>query len=128
MRSLTYVVDICPIGWKRAGLNGNRFFDRQKEEKLLFGLHLNQQHKDIRPFDIPIELDITYYFPYPRKTAKIKPTYYSNVPDLDNLIKMTCDILTDCNIITDDRIIAKIISSKLYGMIPRTEFTIRELE
>ena len=50
-------------------------------------------------------------------------------PDLSNLIKLLEDAIVDTKVVlTDDRIISKIIAKKVYDDNPRTEFILRELE
>lgn len=129
MREKHYHIPISPVAWKRAALNTKycRIYDTQKHEKLAFGLYLKQQHKDEPQFKLPTFLDITFYFPLTKRARKENLVYYDSIPDADNCIKMILDILKDCEILSDDRIIVGINSWKLYGDPGRTEFTLKEL-
>ena len=51
--------------------------------------------------------------------------YHSNKPDLDNLVKLICDILQP-QIIKDDSQVCVLQAEKRYGE-PRTEVTIQEI-
>ena len=57
-----------------------------------------------------------------------KPAHYhTSTPDLDNLQKF---ILDSCKniVLVDDRYVASISTRKIYSTIPRTEFTVTEIE
>jgi len=126
-REKKYVIKIAPIAWKRPGLSGHRFFDGQQAEKVMFGLHLRNQHKDEPLFDKAIEIDITFYMPTPAsKKIKTGIQYHSTIADIDNLTKFVFDAMKSV-LITDDRIISILHARKIYAKVPRTEFTIREL-
>lgn len=128
-RQRKYVVELPPQPWQRAGLYEKRFFDRQRREKLAYGLYLQKQHKNEPLFVGPISLRTVFYLKEPvlLKERNNSPVpYHYKRPDLDNLVKFFLDsahgILYD-----DDKIIAEIIAKKLYAKKPRTEIEIIEL-
>lgn len=133
MRTKTYIVKQPPTPWQRARINGNRFFDGQKDLKVIYGIYLQQQHDDEPLFSRPIEMDITFYMPTPlavefriRKKKNEIDAYHRSRPDLDNMIKFCLDAIKDV-LITDDKIIYAITARKVYDDDPRTEFTIKEI-
>lgn len=128
-RSKTYVVNLNPQPWKRAGLNGKKFFDQQKQDKIAFGLYLLQQHNNEPLFSGAIEVNITFFMPIPPgKKKHIKPgTYHKTVPDNDNLEKFILDAAKNV-CYTDDRIISVSTHKKIYDNNPRVEMTITSLE
>lgn len=130
MRSKTYEINIKPIPWARAGLNGTQFFDKQQEEKLMFGLILNKQHGAEDLFLGPLHLDATFYLEQSKKKAERNGSqFHSKRPDLDNYIKFILDTINDCkNIWVDDNQVSWITAKKVYGKNAKTVITITELE
>ncbi len=133
LRSITYEIPLAPIPWQRAGINSQyrRFFDRQKQEKLAIGLYISSIHNDAPLFEGPLLLEATFYFPYPKTKSKKTPlpVWHWVKPDGDNLQKFLCDSITDTEVVWhDDKQVAWSNVKKLYGKIPRTIFTISELE
>ena len=54
--------------------------------------------------------------------------FQSNLPDLDNALKVILDCLQGCNAIKNDRNCVKIVANKFIDKLqPRIEFTIREV-
>lgn len=132
LRTKTYEIDFAPIPWKRAGVNltAGKFFDRQKQEKLAFGLYILAQHGSEPFFEGPLLIEANFYMPLARAVSSRKASLWHYVtPDLDNLCKMLLDTINDTQTVWhDDRQVSKIIISKLYDKHPRTIFTISELE
>jgi Holliday junction resolvase RusA-like endonuclease len=133
-RSKSYCLNINPIAWKRAGLNGKKFFDTQQKDKIAFGLFLAQQHGNDPLFNKPVHLDITFFMKIPQSKARLKTNkngtpyhYHATVPDLDNLLKFIQDACKNVTL-ADDRWICSISAKKVYDNNPRTEFTITEIE
>lgn len=126
-RERHYNIPCKPIAWKRAGVNGKRFYDTQKAEKEAYALFLKNYHGNEEPFSTPIEVVITFYLPKPAKTPKANmPIYHATKPDIDNLCKFLFDAMNEV-IFTDDRLVARLIVEKKYTIDPRTEITIKEL-
>lgn len=130
-QSRVYVIqgDPTPLARPRMG-NGN-VWDSQKALKFNFGVQINLQHKDEPFFEGPLLLDVSFYFDISKVAAKKRPilneTYHRFVPDLSNLIKLVEDAVIGV-LYKDDCVISVITAKKLYSSIPRTEFTITELE
>lgn len=131
-RSKTYVVLGEPIPLARARMSkSGGVYDTQKHLKLAFGITVMNQHADEAIFTTSIGIDIAYYHDImkvalkKREDARLR--HHKQTPDIDNLIKFTFDA---CNkiIFYDDCLIGKLTAVKLYSDVPRTEFTITELE
>lgn len=129
LRSKEYVLEIAPIPWTRAGLNGKHFYDRQEHEKLSIGLLLNSQHGGEPEFQGPLAIDMVFHMKIPTLKAKRKAHGYHMVrPDIDNLIKLILDSINDCNSIWhDDAMVSMITAKKIYDGKPKTVIKISEL-
>lgn len=129
MRSKQYIIPLKPIPWRRAGISQTKFYDQQVNEKIAYGLYLLKCHGSDPIFSVPVELDVTFYMTTAQQKSKQLKTYHHATPDLSNLIKFLEDAIVDVgSIITDDRIISRIVAQKIYSDKPRTEFIIRDLE
>lgn len=126
-RTKSYSIKGNPIPWARAGVYQNRFYDSQKNEKLLFSISLQSQHDEEPLFDKPMALIANFYMPIPQNKKNHKNKFHSSKPDLDNLLKFLLDAIKNV-IIKDDRMINSITSSKKYDPEPRTEFIIIQME
>ena len=126
---VTYIIKGDPIALARARHYNRRVYDSQKNEKLVLGITLRNQHAERPQFIGPLQLDITFFMPIAKSRAKQRATlldsYHFYTPDLSNLIKFVEDLATSI-LYPDDCLIAKIIAKKIYGD-PRTEFTITKL-
>ena len=129
-RSKSYVIPLKPITWKRAGISDRRFYDQQLSEKIAYGLYINRCHGNEPIFQGPVVLEVVFYMAKSQgKKNKPKTHHHMFAPDLSNLIKLLEDAIVDTKVVlTDDRIISKIIAKKVYDDNPRTEFILRELE
>ncbi len=128
-RTKRYCIMLTPQAWKRAGLNGRRFFDQQKADKIAYGLYLNQQHGNEPLFTGALKVEMYFYMPIPPgKKRKIKPgDYHKTIPDNDNLEKFILDAAKNI-CISDDRIVAISHHEKIYDLTPRVEVIITDLE
>lgn len=125
--SHAYIIEGDPKALARHRTFNDRVWDSQKQLKLVLGMQIVNQHGDLPLFDGPLQLDVVFYMPMPKKASStLANRYHFFRPDLDNLLKLLFDI---CNTITykDDCIISKCNSVKRYAHIPRTEFTLTEL-
>lgn len=95
MREKVYTIPLRPIAWARTGVvfKQRKFFDKQKHEKLSFGLHLVNQHNNEPFFKIP-KITITLLFKETKK-SKSQPgyPYYAQRPDGDNCQKFLLDVM-----------------------------------
>ena len=121
-----YCINVPPISWQRAGVNGRRFFDRQSQDKIAYGLILQQQHGDLPLFEKALMIEIRFLIK-PPKLIKQRSPYCKAKPDLDNLEKFLLDVGTGI-LYTDDRIVCAVTKVKMYDLNPRTEIIITELE
>lgn len=128
MRMQKYCIDLSPQAWKRAGLNGSKFYDKQIHEKLAFGLYLQQQHGNQPTFKKPLHVEATFFMNTPQKRLKDSVGKFDpNRPDLDNLLKFFLDAAVKANILKDDAIVCSVTMKKIYSLEPRTEIIIQEL-
>ena len=127
----TYILKDCPTALMRPRFKGKNVYDAQSHVKLIKGIELKQQHEPLPPLAGPLHLEAVFYFDVPKsyykKRAQMIGTAFVNTPDLDNLIKFIKDLMTDCHLVTDDRIIASISARKVYGETARTEFVLMEI-
>ena len=129
MRSITYNIPLNPISWKRAGLNGKCFFDKQTNDKLAVGLYLINQHGSEAKFTGPVKVEITFFMRQSQHVARrTKCPYVSAFPDIDNLQKFIFDCINNtATIWTDDKQVAWVDARKMYDKEPHTSLTIIEL-
>jgi Holliday junction resolvase RusA-like endonuclease len=134
MRVKTYIIPQPPIPWSRAGVSGKVFFDKQKQEKLIYSIYLQQQHNDEAIFIQPCTIEMTFYMAIPelvqkriKKMKQDKIIYHTVKPDIDNLAKFVLDSISHGVLLSDDKIVYSISAKKLYDEKPRTEFTITEI-
>ncbi len=132
MNTFTYVVAGDPIPWKRAGINGKRFFDKQTKEKLYYGITLKSQHPQDIPFDGPLSLEVFFYMKIPYTQARKRKeeminTYHTQVPDASNLVKFVEDAANGI-LFLDDKQISCIHAYKIWTMEPRTVIRLSPLD
>jgi len=132
MNEIVYVIPGNPIALSRPRLSHCGIYDSQRNEKLIAGLNLRQQHGALPLYtSTPLHLEATFYMNMPkssrRKWPQLRGTYHFYKADLDNLLKFLLDI---CNnvILKDDSIVSSISACKIYDDNPRTEFTFRVLK
>lgn len=81
----------------------------------------------------PVELDIVFAFRMPASASKADreqgQVHRAKQPDLDKLLRSTCDALTASKIIGDDAQIAAMTASKIerYDMPPGARITLRPI-
>ena len=91
------------------------------------------------PLDVPVSMDVEFLFPRPKShygrrngAAYLKataPGYKPSAPDLDKLLRATCDALTQAGAWRDDALLADVIACKQYDDgPPRTLLTLAPLE
>ncbi len=117
----------------RVARNG-RMYDPSFKDKKQMWLQI-AKHKPKQPFAGDIMLKLIFVMPRPKnhfRTGKFKhllkdnmPERVSTTPDLDNLVKMICDVMNK-GFYVDDSQICMLQAEKIYGT-PRTEVVIEEL-
>lgn len=70
--------------------------------------------KTLNPINDPIELCLSFYLPRPKS---VKREFPSVKPDLDKLIRSTCDGLKTGGLYTDDALIIAITATKQYAPV-----------
>lgn len=119
-----YEIKGDPIPWKRAGINGKQFFDKQSKEKLYYGITLRSQHPLEIPLEGPLALEIYFYMKIPytqarKRKEELLDTYHTQVPDTSNLVKFVEDAANGI-LFLDDKQISCINAHKIWSMEPRT--------
>ncbi|GAB0156199.1 hypothetical protein CHRYSEOSP005_14630 [Chryseobacterium sp. Alg-005] len=106
----------------------------QNERNIAFDVK-SQLPAEFVPFSEAIKVKVLFVFPPLKNFTKAKMNalstgsiiYKTTKPDLtDNLMKGTMDALNGI-VFTDDAIIAKVESQKIYGTVPRIELEFEEL-
>jgi len=127
----SYQLDFDPLALARIRISKygpRRVFDSQRTDKLVCGLHLKNQHGDRPLLTGKLKLDVTFYIRIKRTNKKSKPNApHCYAPDLDNMLKFICDIMTN-TIISDDKLIYDIHCVKLWSRVGKTIFTITEVK
>jgi len=95
------------------------------------------EHKPDKPFDEPLKMVLSFGFARPKshyrtgKNAGIlkddAPSWHTQKPDADNLVKFVCDALNGIYW-RDDSIVCCLTVIKYYTDAPNTEITISECE
>jgi Holliday junction resolvase RusA-like endonuclease len=141
MEPLTYTVLGDPIALARPRMSGpNRIiYDSQKLIKHSILNQLIEQHGTRPQYKGPCHLDVIFYIRAPKvslvKLQSLIGKPYPFKSDLDNLIKMVCDVAQMGDekedpglLLQDDCIVTSITAKKVYDIIPRTVFTITEIK
>jgi len=126
---ICYTLPGDPIPLSRIRIGRRRCWDSQKELKLIASITVKSQHGERPKYVGPLRLDMTFFFPIPKTLIRqIKPgTPHTVKPDLDNLVKMICDLCESILFASDCRI-AEINCRKIYDTTPRSEFFVHTLE
>ena len=134
---INFTLEGRPIALKRhRSTRTGRMYDPSSKDKQKMWLQI-AQFKPKRPLAGDIYLKLIFYMQRPKhhyRTGKFKhllkddvPDGHSITPDLDNLVKMLCDVIQGKNrFIVDDCQICMIQAEKVYGT-PRTEVFIEEI-
>ena len=115
------------------------YYDPSSKDKKDIWLQIAMYRPKL-PLAGDISIEFRFIMPRPKshyRTGKnkhiLKDKYkdvvnHSFTPDLDNLIKLICDVIQGKNrMICDDSQICLIQAGKVYGKEPRTEVTIEEI-
>jgi len=133
---ITLIIPGKPLGKQRPRVLKNGITYTPKET-VNYETYIKQlfatEHKLHKPFEGPVKMQITAYFPIPASTSKtkkasmeqghIKPTVK---PDVDNICKIITDALNGLAYL-DDKQIVECTIQKCYSSIPRVQVTIEEV-
>lgn len=112
-----------PRAWQRPGQDGKRRYDTDQNKTVKESIlaHVLAKYNPDKPIAKPITLTAIFYMA--QKTEGCDPTHclpYTNVPDLDNLLKIIKDALNK-KFWVDDRYVTKVTMEKCYtNHRPRT--------
>jgi crossover junction endodeoxyribonuclease RusA len=113
----------APQGSKRH-VGGGRMIEASKKVKPWRQAIVDQAIRDGvsgAALDGSLELRVTFYLQRPKSHLGVRgirpsaPLLPSKVPDLDKLLRSTCDALTDSQVIVDDARIVQIEAEKVYA-------------
>lgn len=62
----------------------------------------------------PVAVDVTFWLPRPKSHPKTRRTWPTTKPDVDKLLRSTCDALTSAGVIADDARIVDLDAHKRY--------------
>ena len=131
MRSKTFLIlgDPIPLSRARVGFGARRIWDSQKQLKLVTGIDLARQMGNLPLFEGALHIDIIFYMKIP-KSLQLRQKLHKHhcyKPDIDNLIKMILDIMSNDVIFHDDCIVSYVSAQKIYDDKPRTKITVKEI-
>lgn len=120
-----------PRSLHRPRFGKGKVYNDQKSEMLIDYLSIKSQHGKRSLFQEPIHIDLTFIFEIPQSYSHKKKELLLNKPyvgtiDVDNCVKYALD----CGIgalYTDDKIVTSISAEKIYGLHPKTIFTVTKL-
>ena len=72
MDEIVYMIPGDPIPLQRPRHNVHRVYDAQKNQKLIIGINLRNQHGDRPLFQGPLLLNATFYMPVAKSDEKQK--------------------------------------------------------
>ena len=127
-----------PIALKRhRSTRSGRMYDPSAKDKKKIWVKIAKYNRSL-PLTDEIMIQLLFVMERPKshyRTGKFKhllkddiPEYHSYTPDLDNLVKMICDVIQGKDrFIVDDSQICRIQAEKIYGEKPRTEVIIEKI-
>ena len=127
-----------PIALKRhRSTRSGRMYDPSAKDKKKIWVKIAKYNRSL-PLTDEIMIHLLFVMERPKshyRTGKFKhllkddiPEYHSYTPDLDNLVKMICDVIQGKDrFILDDSQICRIQAEKIYGEKPRTEVIIEKI-
>ena len=110
--------------FRRHGNKVITYNSQSKEEKSL-GWKLRDAYVDQEPLEGPVDLNVLFVFE--KTKSKNINDYHTTVPDIDNLLKFLCDAANGI-LWRDDRQVARMSASKIYGESARTIITVSEID
>ena len=113
------------------------YYDPSSKDKKQIWLQI-AKWKPKMPFAGDIMIKLMFTMPRPKnhyRTGKFKhllkdnvPEYHSYTPDLDNMVKMICDVIQGKGrMICDDSQICMLQAEKVWGFTGKTEVVIEEI-
>ena len=113
------------------------YYDPSSKDKKQIWLQI-AKFKPKRPLAGDIMIKLVFTMPRPKnhyRTGKYKhllkdniPEYHSYTPDLDNMVKMICDVIQGKGrMICDDSQICMLQAEKVWGFTGKTEVVIEEI-
>ena len=91
-----------------------RFYEKpQVRDQRMTYVYALKPHRPKEPFKGPVSLTVSFVYPQ-RKTQKMKEPleWKGTVPDLDNLLKLFLDAMTQCRFWEDDKQIVHMEAKK----------------
>ena len=126
-RVMVYTISGCPIPLARIRFSGRRVYDEQSHLKIILRQSLINQHNGNKRYSGPLHLYATFYMQPPKRNSqRLIGKFHYYRPDIDNLLKMLCDLCNDI-LFDDDCCISQCTCAKIYDLNPRTEFYFKEL-
>lgn len=132
---IEFVIKGSPKTQQRHRMGRGFSYDPSKKDKQDLVAIVQQNAPEI-PLSGEIILYLRFYMPYPKKwlrTGKYEgqikenaPFYCQTKPDVDNMVKLVMDALSNNVIYEDDKQVVHLTAVKYYSKSPRTEIIIRE--
>lgn len=129
MQKLEFTILGNPLALQRPRFSTKscRVYDPSKLDKQAFGWEVLMKYAKRVLLTGPITLDILFFFPIPKNKKREEWDGRPMIgrPDLSNCIKFVEDACEDI-LYKNDCTIWRSHNEKLYGFVPRTEFTITQ--
>ena len=103
-----------------------RTYDEQTSEKQTVKWQLKARMRDRSPLEGALWVKMTFVFKRPKSRERLKEQWHTVKPDLDNLIKWIGDV-GNGTLWHDDKQIARIEATKIYGEEPSTIIEVGKL-
>ena len=135
---INFTITGKPIPLKRHRVTKHgRMYDPSYKDKKQIWLQI-AKFKPKRPLAGDIMIKLVFTMPRPKshyRTGKYKhllkdniPEYHTYIPDLDNMVKMICDVIQGKGrMICDDSQICMLQAEKVWGFTGKTEVVIEEI-
>jgi Holliday junction resolvase RusA-like endonuclease len=94
------------------------YTEKRTEEGKRVQALLLAPHGPRSPLAGPLLLDLTYILPRRKQKPQAPGSHHESRPDLDNLVKLTMDVLTRLQWWEDDSQVSSLSARKVYGDVP----------
>lgn len=131
-RAQIFTIPGIPIPLQRPRMAAGHVWDSQKHEKMIVIFEMTKQLGKQPVFAGPLSAHFEFYMPMPRRMSAENRTvnegkYYTNTPDVDNLVKFYLDCASNDILYHNDSWVVEVYGKKVYSNLPRTVFTLTEL-
>ncbi len=120
---IRYIIEGDPTPLARPRFGRGKVWDSQKQIRISYGIVLSMQHGNRPLYEGPLHLDVAFFMSFPQRRKKQASFFHTARPDLDNCLKFISDCANGI-LYVDDSAICSISATKVYDVVPRTEFSL----